>query len=124
MRCVPFPKDVLDLLDRTKEVDVETRNAAGMEHRVPIWVVVDGNDVFVRSWRGSQAGWYRRILARDGALVAGTRRIPVRAVRAIDADSVRRTSDGFKRKYPKSKSTPAMLRDEILDTTIRLEPAG
>jgi len=48
----------------------------------------------------------------------------VRAVRAADPDSVRRTSEGYQTKYRTSRSTPSMLRDEILDTTIRLEPAG
>ena len=123
MRSVTFPKDVLQLLDRTQEVDIETRSASGATHRVPIWVVVSGDDVFVRSWKGSQAVWYRRLLARDGALVAGRRRIPVRAVRATDAESVRRTSDGFRTKYRHSRSTPSMVREEILGTTIRLEPA-
>ena len=85
MRSVTFPKDVLQLLDRTQEVDIETRSASGATHRVPIWVVVSGDDVFVRSWKGSQAAWYRRLLARDGALVAGRRRIRVRAVRVIAA---------------------------------------
>jgi hypothetical protein len=123
MRSVTFPKDVLQLLDRTQEVDIETRSASGATHRVPIWVVVSGDDVFVRSWKGSQAAWYRRLLARDGALVAGRRRIRVRAVRATDADSVRRTSEGFRTKYRHSRSTASMVREEILDTTMRLEPA-
>ncbi|HKW77812.1 MAG TPA: DUF2255 family protein [Candidatus Limnocylindria bacterium] len=117
-----FPKDVLGLLDRTKEVDVETHSAEGKRHRVPIWIVVDGDDVFARSWRGSTARWYRELTARDGVLVAGRQRIPVHAVGAVDRDSVRRTSDGYQKKYPKSDSTPSMLRSEILDTTIRLEP--
>jgi len=117
-----FPREILELLDRTKEVDIETRNAQGAVHRVPIWVVVSDGEVLIRSWRGSQAGWYRRICAREGALIADGRRIPIHAVSAVDADSVRRTSDGFRRKYPTSKSTPAMVRDEVLDTTLRLEP--
>lgn len=123
-RPVKFPKDVLELLDKTLEVDVETRSKSGDASRVPIWVIVSGQDVFIRSWKGSEAVWYRRIMARDGVLVVGQRRIPVHAIRATDEDSVRRTSDGFKKKYPTSNSTPSMLRDEILDTTIRLEPAS
>jgi hypothetical protein len=124
MHRVSFPKDVLSLLDKTQEVDVETRSESGKTFRVPIWIVVSGDDVFARSWKGAQAGWYRRIVARDGALIVGERRIPVHAMHAVDADSIRRTSEGFKKKYPRSKSTPAMVRDEIVDTTIRLEPVG
>jgi hypothetical protein len=117
-----FPRDVLTFLDRTREVDVETRSSSGRVHRVPIWIVVAGDDVFARSWRGSGARWYREIMERDGALVAGARRIPVHAVRADDPDSVRRTSEGYQTKYRGSRSTPSMLRDEILETTIRLDP--
>jgi hypothetical protein len=124
MRSVTFPKDVLDLLARTAEVDIETRSSSGKMHRVPIWIVVDGETVLARSWRGATARWYRELMAHEGAVVIGRRRVPVRAVRAVDADSVRKTSDGFRKKYAKSKSTPSMLRDDILDTTIRLEPAG
>jgi hypothetical protein len=122
---VSFSRDVLDLLERTAEVDIETRSKSGEVHHVPIWIVVDGDTVLARSWKGSTARWYRELMAAgEGAVVVGRRRVPVRALRAVDADSVRRTSEGFQKKYPKSKSTPAMLRDEILDTTIRLEPAG
>ena len=120
-----FPKDVLDLFHQSAEVEIETRSKSGEVHHVPIWIVVDGDTVLARSWRGSTARWYRELMASgEGAVVVGRRRVPVRAVRAVDADSVRRTSEGFQKKYPKSQSTPAMLRDEILDTTIRLEPAA
>jgi hypothetical protein len=120
---VSFPRDVLSLFDTEREVVIETRSAEGRSHRVPIWVVVDGDAVLARSWKGAQARWYRELLAREGIAHARGRAVPVRAARAVDADSVRRTSAGLQKKYPQSNSLPSMLRDEILETTIRLEPA-
>jgi hypothetical protein len=37
---------------------------------------------------------------------------------------VKRASAGYRRKYADSPSMASMLRDEILDTTVRLEPDG
>jgi hypothetical protein len=101
---------------------VETTSPKGRVHRVPIWVVVDGEDVFVRSYLGAKARWYRELLERSGALIAGRRRIAVRAVRATDPNSKRRTTLGFKSKYRRGTSVDAMVRRSVLDTTLRLEP--
>ena len=118
-----FPPATLTLLARTPEVDIETRCDKGAAHRVPIWVVVDGEDVFVRTYRGKRSRWYRELVARGGALVAGSKRIRVQAIPATDSASVRRTSDGYRAKYRKGGSLDAMLRRAVLDTTLRLEPA-
>ena len=118
-----FPKDIRDLLDASQEVDIETHSASGKAHRVPIWVVVDGDDVFARSYVGHDARWYRELIVRPGAIVAGDVSIPVRAILAVDKESVARTSRGYDKKYPKSPSVRAMQRPEVLGTTIRLEPA-
>lgn len=118
-----FPKTALELLDRTREVDIETRSPEGKKHSVPIWVVVDEGDVFIRTYRGPKSRWYLELLAAPGALVAGGKRIPIRAVRADDADSVRRTSDALTKKYKRSGSLNSMLRAEVLPTTLRLEPS-
>lgn len=101
---------------------METRSPQGRTHAVPIWVVVDGDDVFVRTYRGKNSRWYRELVARAGALVVDGKRIPVRAVVAADAKSVRRTSEGYRKKYRKGGSLDAMLRRSVLPTTLRVEP--
>lgn len=118
-----FPKKTVALLDRTAEVDIETRSPKGTVHSVPIWVVVDGDDVFVRTYRGPTSRWYREILAGPAALVVNRERIPVRAVVAADSASVKRTSDGYRKKYRKGSSLDDMLVPLVLPTTLRLEPA-
>jgi hypothetical protein len=43
-------------------------------------------------------------------------------VPATDPESIRRTSDGFVRKYKPGRSLDSMVRPEVLDTTLRLDP--
>jgi len=120
-----FGDDVTALLDRTREVDIETRSAKGEIHHVTIWIVVVDGAPCVRSYLGAKGRWYRELLARKtGALVVGTRRLPVRPARVRSDELIRAVSAGFRRKYPRSGSSlAAMVRREVLDTTLRLEPA-
>jgi hypothetical protein len=116
--------EVLVALDLEREVDIETRGEDGGVHRTTIWVVVDGTDVFIRSYRGAGARWYRELAAGgEAALYVGPARVPVRPVPATDAESVERCSAGLRAKYEGDPSTPAMVRPEVLATTIRLVPA-
>ena len=115
-----FPRATLALLDRAREVDIETHSAKGVTHGVPIWIVVDGDDVFVRTYRGKTSRWYRELLARPGAILADGKRVPVRAERAVDADALRRTSDGYRKKYPKSGSLDSMLRNSAFSASSAL----
>lgn len=119
-----FSPEDLAVLEATPEVEIETRAADGAVHRTVVWVVVDGRDVFVRSVRGPAGRWYREALARPGiALRVGDRRLPAVAVRTADAESIRRASEALARKYAGDESTPSILRDDVLDTTLRLDPA-
>jgi len=117
-----FPKATVALLDRADEVDLETRSPKGTTHSVPIWIVVDGDEVFIRAVRGPTSRWYRELTAGPGALVVNGKRIPVRAIAAADSASVRRASDGYGKKYRKGSSLDSMLVPSILPTTLRLEP--
>lgn len=118
-----FPKATVALLDRANEVDIETRSPKGTAHSVPIWIVVDGDDVFIRTYRGPTSRWYRELLAGPGALVVNGKRFPVRAIAAADSASVKRASDGYRKKYRKGSSLDSMLVPSVLPTTVRLEPA-
>jgi hypothetical protein len=111
------------LLDRIEEVEIETQPPDGPTHLTIIWTVVDGEEVFIRSYRGDRARWYREALANPGVAVhADGRRIPVTAIPATDPDSVERASNGFRRKYAGDPAAAAMVRAEVLSTTLRLEP--
>ena len=105
-------------------MEIETRRGEGAPvHRTTIWAVVDSGDVFVRSLKGPNARWYRELMSDPAAVLhAQAEEFPVQAVQAGDPESVERTSEALRRKYSDSRSLASMLDDEILDTTVRLEP--
>ncbi len=118
-----FDPETLAELDRELEVDVETIRADGRPKRTTIWVVVDGDAVFARSWLGDRGHWYRHVQVRpEVTLHVAGRAVAARAVSATDDDSVERTSRGLEKKYPHSMSTAAMVAPEIFHTTIRFDP--
>ena len=112
-----------DVLAQIEEVRIETQAASGDVHRTIIWVVVDGEDTYVRSVKGEAARWYRETLARpDVALVVErTTSIPVRAVPAADEASIARCSEALTAKYAQDPALRLMLRPHTLPTTLRLE---
>ena len=122
-----FDQDTLKLLDETAEIDIETSRGAGAPvHRTTIWIVVAGDAVYVRSVRGPAGRWYRELVANPrGAVHAGDTSVAVQAHAATDPASVALVSDALNKKclarWP--GPTAAMLREETLPTTLRLEPA-
>ena len=122
-----FDTETLRILDETKEVYIETRrDGDSPEHRTIIWVVVVEDEVFVRSVRGQRGRWYREISSNpEGAMHVEDDRIPVHATPATDEPTVDAVSDAFRSKYEESSPGPtaAMVRPEILPTTLKLSPA-
>lgn len=118
-----------ELLERLRseiEVEIETRRAADAPpHRTIIWVVVDAHDrILIRSYRGAGARWYREATSgTPTALVVGDEIVAVSVEHARDAERIRACSAELERKYAGDPSTPAMVRDEVLDTTLELHPA-
>ncbi len=122
-----FDSETLQTLDRAAEIDIETSRGEGAPvHQVTIWVVVDGDGVYVRSVRGPSGRWYRELTANPkGAIHVNGRRLAIEAEPAADAESISRVSDAFKRKYEQRWPGPlaGMLRDQVLPTTMRAKPA-
>jgi hypothetical protein len=107
-----------------EEVDIETTRGAGAPvHRTTIWAVIGDEEVYVRSLNGEDGRWYQELMANpDAFLHVEGESVPVRAVRAPDAESVERATRGFNEKYADSPYLHTMVRDEIAPTTVRLEP--
>jgi hypothetical protein len=104
-----------------REVVIETRRGDRVTGTV-IWVVVGGDDVYVRSVRGESGRWYQRAVADPGvALRVGPARFEFTAVPANDADSIESASEALRSKY-RGRSLENMLLPETLATTLRLEP--
>lgn len=110
-------------LETVSEIDVETRSSDGDVHRTTVWPVVDGGDVYVRSLRGSAGRWYQELMAGpDTVIHVAGEAVPVHAVPAPDLESIGRANAGYQRKYADSPYLGTMTREEILGTTLRLEP--
>jgi hypothetical protein len=120
-----LPPDDVALLAAAVEIEIETRaDRDAPAHRTIVWVVTDAADVFVRSVNGARARWYREATTRPEVTVhAAGRRIAARVVPAADEPSIARTSAALERKYAGDPDLPSMLVPEILETTLRLEPA-
>ena len=116
-----FDRATLDALRGLREVGIRTERHPASA--VTIWVVVDGDTVFVRSVKGPQGRWFKD-LAQGGpaALEFAGRIVPVLAVPATDAASVERASRQYLAKYRDSPYAGPMVRDEVLPTTLRLDP--
>jgi hypothetical protein len=117
-----FEPGDLALLAATEEIEIETAAPDGSAHRTIIWVMVDGDDAFVRSVRGRSARWFREATA-DRHVHAAGHALPATVEPAADADSVRRTNDALTRKYTGIEGYPEMLEPSIMDTTLRLTPS-
>jgi hypothetical protein len=109
-------------IDKTKEVRIETLSSGGATRTI-IWIVVTGGDVYVRSVRGEDGYWYQRALSNPlVAIDVDGERIEFRAVFVDDADEIMAVTDALQAKYPRGGSLDRMTREEVLDTTLRLDP--
>lgn len=116
-----FDADTLRELRDLREVAIRTEKHP--DTAVTIWVVVADEEVFLRSVRGSKGRWYRDLAAGGPAtLEFAGRRLEVQAIPVNDADAIARASREYLRKYQPSPYAQAMVRDEVLATTLRLEP--
>ena len=123
LASMSFATDDLARIDAAQEVEIETQAPGGPAHRTIIWAVVDDAEVLIRSYRGATARWYREALANPAvALHVDGRRLPATAIPATDPDAIERTSAGFLAKYAADPATRAMVADDVLATTLRLEP--
>ena len=118
-----FEPAELVLLDETEEIEIETSPPGGAVHRTIIWVVVDGEDTFIRSVNGATARWYSEAVANPEVTIhAGDHALAARCVAAHDPVSVQRTSDALVRKYAADSALQLMLVPETFETRLRVIP--
>ena len=91
-----------------------------------IWVVRVGNDLYVRSYSGPAASWYRRALrGRRGTIRASTLEQRVRFDDA-EADVQPQIDAAYRTKYAAHGSSfvKRMVGPAAVATTLRLQPIG
>lgn len=122
-----FDQRELRLLHETEEIEIET-SAPGSDpeglQRAVLWVVVVGEDVYVRSVNGEQGHWYQHLTKDRAAVIyADERRMPVRAAAVSDTQLQLKVSEAYLRKYAQYPQDVAwIIGPGVLATTLRLEP--
>jgi hypothetical protein len=113
----------LDRIGAAEELLLAARRPDGtLRAPVPVWVVRVGDELFVRSWRGSGGAWYRAVQASGaghvsaGGVEADAAFLPGGVDDAIDAV--------YREKYARYPSyVEPMVTDQARATTLRLVPA-
>ncbi len=117
--------DELNKIGAAEELEIASVRADGtLRKPVTIWVVRDGNDLYVRSGYGHTAAWYRGTRVRhEGRIKAGG---VEKDVTFVDADPDRndRIDAAYRSKYRQhdAQYVDPMVAPEARSTTIRLAP--
>ncbi|HTS14992.1 MAG TPA: DUF2255 family protein [Candidatus Sulfotelmatobacter sp.] len=118
-----LPPDVLAACADEMEIEVVTTRPDGTLRRTVVWPVVEEGVAYLRSYRGPHGRWYQEAVANpEAALVVGGRDAPVRLLPATDPTSIAACSAALVRKYAADGSLAAMLVDDVLPTTLLIEP--
>ena len=116
-----------DLLSTTDQIEITTARGDGSPRTwVPIWFVALDDQVFVRSYRGTDGAWYRHATASGDATIrtgAGTYQVSVEPIGEAD-QLTERIDQAYRTKYARYPSyLPPMLTRQANATTLRLDPA-
>jgi hypothetical protein len=120
-----WTSEELDKIEGAEELEVSSARRDGtLRKPVPIWVVRHGDELYVRSWRGRTATWYRRARdRREGHIRAGG---VDKDVSFVDAGG--EIDDGVDAAYHAKYSrhgedlVNSMTSGETRTTTLRLVP--
>jgi len=120
-----WTSDELDRIGRAEELELTTVRSDGTPRKpVTIWVVRNNGDLFIRSWQGQAATWFRSAQVRPQAHIqsGGIER----DVELVGADqSLNEQIDaGYRAKYmPVAASyVDPMVSPQARATTLKLEP--
>ena len=120
-----WTRDELDQIGTADELELTTLRSDGTPRKpVTIWVVRIGDDLFIRSWRGQSAAWFRSAQARhQGHIQTGGVDKDVLFVRA-DQRINDRIDAAYRTKYtPVAPSyVEPMVSPEARATTLHIVP--
>lgn len=118
-----WTEDELDTIGKADEVQIGPLRPDGTAHRpVTIWVVRVGDDLYVRSWRGRDGGWFRAVRrTHAGHLHAGRVDRDVSLIEA-DPDINDAINAAYRTKYDRSSYLEDMVGTPARATTLKLIP--
>lgn len=114
----------LDNLTTTREIEISVPRSDGTRGRwTPIWVVVVGDQAFVRTWYRRDTGWYGRAVAtgRGRICLAGDEVEVTLSPAGDETGGV--VSTAYETKYGKTGAT-SMTTPESVASTLRIAPTG
>jgi deazaflavin-dependent oxidoreductase (nitroreductase family) len=96
-----FPGDVLDAVAKEHEVGLTTYGRkTGKASTVTIWIVTDGEKVFIRSGQGFVRHWPQNLQKRpEGTVQLGKRVVKFKSRHVTDATEARHSSRLYGPKY-------------------------
>jgi deazaflavin-dependent oxidoreductase (nitroreductase family) len=96
-----FPSDILEAVAKQKEVRLTTYGRkTGMASSVTIWIVTDGNKVYIRSGQGLKRHWPKNLLARpEGTLQLDGKVVQFKSRHITDPAEARHSSKLYGPKY-------------------------
>ena len=111
-------------IGQAEELEIDPQRPDGSSRRpLPIWVVRVGDELFIRSWRGADGGWYRAAEATHQAHISAGG--VDKDITLSDAgDGVNDAVDAaYRTKYGRhSGYVEPMVGPEARATTLRLVP--
>ncbi|AGZ41010.1 DUF2255 family protein [Actinoplanes friuliensis] len=108
-----------------QEVQVATRRSDGSLRRATtIWIVRDGDRVFIRSTNGRTADWFRGATATGtGQIISGGRATDVVFTEAAEAN-LPAVDSAYRRKYSQYASiVDHLVQEGPRSATLQLQPA-
>ncbi|GAA1363662.1 DUF2255 family protein [Catellatospora chokoriensis] len=116
----------LDRIGAADELDVAARRRDGsLRTPTTIWVVRTGDDLYIRSYRGPEGGWYRATKTRhEGHIHAADIDRDVAFVAAPDPDLNTRIDEAYRSKYARfgAQYVDPMTAAPARTTTTRIVP--
>jgi len=127
MSSTPWDPTTLSALGAALEVDVTPFAADGSPRPSrTIWSIPVGDELYVRSWRGPTAVWYRDAIASHHGSIAVTGGTVLQLVTFEEVDAAapiqEQISAGFLSKYGRFDEATAMNEPGPLSATLRVLP--
>ncbi|MFL5993029.1 MAG: DUF2255 family protein [Streptomyces sp.] len=119
-----WTSDELNRIAEADELEMAPLLSDGTLRRpVPVWVVRDGDDVYVRSFRGTDGAWWRTARTScEGHIRSGGVDKDVTFVDVADDESNDRIDTAYRTKYGRFGATYVDPLVAARSTTLRLVP--
>jgi hypothetical protein len=116
--------DELGRIAASDELELSARQPDGsLRSPVTIWVVRCLGELYVRSWRGATAGWFRAAEAgREGRVSAGGVAKDVVFVPVTEEGINNAIDVAYRSKYRRSRYATSMVTDPARSTTLKIVP--